>query len=216
MPAPRIAIIAGAAIVGLVALAAPAFAQTSVKPCTEYSSNASGITVYGCKNVSVSAPLPVTGNTGAFDINVPFSPTVQAAAYAQGAAIGNLATLAAFRLAAQPSGILGGLAFTWVDGQVIAVTEYVFRANPTSSTCTDKSAFVLNAADLPKLVLAVALTPVVQQNETAASAFQQLAFPISNGDSPAGTNLYVCTVANAAVTPGSTTDVVEMVSVSQD
>ena len=88
------------------------------------------------------------------------------------------------------------------------MTVFAFDSNPASSTCSDKSAYTVNVADISKLIpgFPVVLTPAIAQSmaETAASA--QLASPVKNQDGTPATSIFVCVVANATVTPASTTD----------
>lgn len=171
--------------------------------------------VLGGTLVSNSNPLPVTGgtgglgNVGGFDVNISNTPTVQNASYASGNAIGGLQTIAFFRSSTQPSGILNNESIWSKGGSTTAITEYIFNANPTSSTCTDKSAFSLNSADVSKLITIIppVLTPaVVGAGTTDTTASQQTPVSIKNGDSTL--NLYVCAVVGGTVTPASTTDLV--------
>ena len=97
---------------------------------------------------------------------------------------------------------------------VFCLTIYIFDTNPVSSTCTDKSAFSLGAADVSKLAMApFILTPAVVGSGTTATVAQQTqAISMQNRDNPFTGNLYVCIVANGAVTPASTTDLVGKIS----
>jgi len=205
--------IVSAFLLGLLLLGAPALAQTPplVKPCVQTSATT-------CPPVTATNPLPVTpsapssgtyvGNVGGFEFAVTNTPTVQNAAYASGNAIGGLQTISAFRTTGG-TGILNNIAVWSKGGSTVAMTLYIFNANPTASTCTDKTAFVLGAADIAKLIATTApvLTPaVVGAGTTATSASQQLPVNVINGDSTV--NLYVCAVVGGAVTPASTTDLV--------
>lgn len=169
----------------------------------------------GCTPVATSSPLPITGaisgNVGGYNIAVANTPTVQNAAYSSGNAIGGLQTIAFFRTTAQPSGILNNVLVASQGGATTALTLYIFTANPSASTCTDKSAFVLNSADVSKLIATTSpvLTPaVVGVGTTATMASQQLPISVKNTDSNVTVNLYVCAVVNGAVTPASTSDLV--------
>ena len=155
-----------------------------------------------------SGGVPVTGNVGGFDISVPNTPTVQNASYSSGNAIGGLQTIAFFRTAGG-SGILNNESVWSKGGSTTAITLYIFNANPTSSTCTDKSAFSLNAADVAKLITIAppVLTPaVVGAGTTDTTNSAQTPVSEKNGDSTV--NLYVCAVVGGTVTPASTTDLI--------
>jgi hypothetical protein len=84
-------------------------------------------------------------------IGQPFTPVVQAAAYSSGNAMGWLQSVSLL----QPSkaGVFNGLMIASKGGATTALTFYIFDTNPTASTCTDKVAFVLNAADVAKLAM---------------------------------------------------------------
>lgn len=151
--------------------------------------------------------LSPNGKTG-FEFEVANTPTVQNAAYSAGNAIGGKQSLSVFRSSGS-SGVLNNISVWSKGGSTVAMTLYIFNADPSSSTCTDKSAFVLNAADVAKLVAMTppVLTPgVIGSGTTATAASQQLPVNVVNGDSTQ--NLYVCAVMNATVTPASTTDLV--------
>ena len=149
--------------------------------------------------------------SGGFSTNITVTPTVQNAAYSSGNAIGGLQTVNFFSTD-QPTGILNNISVASKGGSNTAMTLYIFTANPTSSTCTDKSAFSLAAADVAKLVasIPVVLTPaIVGVGTTATFASQQLPISVRNTESPFKNNFYVCAVVGGAgVTPASTTDLV--------
>jgi hypothetical protein len=144
------------------------------------------------------------------DTSVSFVPTVQNAAYANGNAMGGLQSVSVFQNASNPTGIFTGFSIYSQGGSTTAMTIYIFNANPSASTCTDKSAFVLNSADVSKLAMnPFVLTPgVVGSGTTVTSAQLLQTLSLSNRDATPGTKLYVCIVANGAVTPASTTDLV--------
>lgn len=167
---------------------------------------------------SPTNPMPVVGptsgalgNVGGFNISVSSTPTVQNASYSSGNAIGGLQTIAFFRTTAQPSGILNNVLISSQGGSTTAITLYIFNANPSASTCTDKSAFALNSADVSKLIATTPpiLTPaVVGVGTTVTMASQQLPISVKNTDGTATVNLYVCAVVGGTVTPASTSDLV--------
>lgn len=199
-------------LVGLLLTPVAALAQSSVLP---YYYNSLGTKVpVGTGNpfpVTPSAPTAGTyiGNVGGFDIDVSNTPTVQNAAYSSGNAIGGLQTIAFFRQNTQPSGILNNISVVSRGGSTTAMTFYIFNANPSGSTCTDKSAFSLAAADVSKLIATIppVLTPaVVGAGTSATTASQQLPVSVKNGESTV--NLYVCVVVGGSVTPASTTDLI--------
>lgn len=178
--------------------------------------NASNLAV-SCSDASALAS-PVSGNVGGYNIGVAFTPTVQNAAYAAGNALGSLQTVVFFRTAAQPSGIFDNFLITSKGGSTAAMTVYIFDTNPTGSTCIDKTAFVLAAADVAKLAMApFVLTPAVVGSGTTATVAQLAQnASIKNQDGTPGRNLYVCLVANGAVTPASVSDLVAKISGALD
>ena len=167
-------------------------------------------------NVNVLSLPSVTGNVGGYDNDVATTPTVQASGYVASNCMGGKQTISIFRTTALPEGILNWLSITSASGNTAAMTAYIFKTNPTNSTCTDKGTFTLATADLPKLIAAVVLSPTVPQGATAAVAQQPLGLSVQNGDSGQTTNLYVMLVANASVTPGSASDLTFILSLSQD
>lgn len=152
------------------------------------------------------------------DVQIAFTPTVQNAAYSAGNALGNLQTVPVFASGAANTGIFNSYQIVSKGGSVVAMTVYIFDALPSASTCTDKTNLTLAAADVPKLAMApFVITPAVVGSGTTASAAQlnQIS-SVQNADSPPTANLYVCLVANATVTPASTTDLVEYLAVALD
>lgn len=152
------------------------------------------------------------------DALVTITMTVQNAAYSAGNAMDNLKIVPAFAQASGNSGIFNSFQVVSKGGSTVAMTIYIFRANPTASTCTDKNAFTLGAADIPKLaMMPFVITPaVVGSGTTASSAQLNQVSSLQNIDSPPTANLYVCTVANATVTPASTTDLIEYIAIALD
>lgn len=173
----------------------------------------------------VAAALSLVGiasasaQSNALNTGVPIIPTLQTSAYAAGNSLGGLQTIPVFRTTAIPSGIFDSFMITSKAGSTVAVTVYIFDKSPTGSTCTDKVALSLAAADITKLAMApFVLTPAVIGNGTTAT-IAQLAQVVSikNQDGPPATrNLYVCIVANASITPASTSDLVAKLSGALD
>jgi hypothetical protein len=147
-------------------------------------------------------------NVGGYDKFVTNTPTVQAAAYAAGNAIGGLQTLSYFR-GNGGGGILNNISLWSKGGATTPITLYIFQTNPNTSTCTDKVAFSLGANDYAKMVAGgpIVMTPSSQVGTTASNAsFQQ---PISVQNQESSTSLYVCAVVGGSgFTPASTSDLV--------
>lgn len=152
------------------------------------------------------------------DKDVAVTPVVQNAQYVSGNAIGALSTVSVARGEADLSGILNNFWIASQSGQTPVVTVYIFSAKPTASTVTDKSAFSLAAADLSKLVVApFALTLAVPTGTSASFAqASNIGAEWVNQDATQTPNLYVALVSGSTFTPGSVTDIVFKLSVTQD
>lgn len=168
------------------------------------------------------APFPPglapIGYLGSFDAAMPVVPTIQNAAYVAGNAVGSLQTIQTFRNTTQPSGVLTAISLFFKGTESTPMTFYVFDQNPTSSTCTDKTAFVLNAADVPKLAFApFTLTPTPPPAGTSATSATSTFSPISvhNNDGATTTNMYVCVVSGGSFTP-ALLDMSYKISIAQD
>lgn len=158
----------------------------------------------------------VTGNVGGYEFAVAVTPTVQNAAYVVGNALGGTQTVSVFRTAGGTAK-LNNVSMWSKSGSLINVTLYIFNATPSASTCTDKSAFVLGAADIAKLIAVTppVLTPhIVGSGATATADSWQSPVSIVNGDST--TNVYVCPVIGGSVTPSTTSDYVFKFAGPQD
>lgn len=150
-------------------------------------------------------------NSSSTEFDVSLTPTIQAAQYVSGNAIGGLQTITPFR-GVQPTGILNNISVWSKGGSTTAITFYIFHSIPSSATtCTDKTAFVLAAADTSKLLSfnPPVLTPaIVGVGTTATTAAQQIPVSVRNQDNPSTTNLYICSVYGGTVTPASTSDLI--------
>lgn len=156
---------------------------------------------------------PATAQVVGYDGSVSFTPVVQNAAYSAGNSLGGLQTVQLLR-PPQYSGVFTNFQVASKGGAVVAMTVYIFDANPSSTTCTDKTAFSLAAADVSKLVMApFVLTPaVVGSGTTVTTAQLTQAVSMINQDTTRSPNLYVCLVANGSVTPATTSDLVAKIS----
>jgi hypothetical protein len=144
------------------------------------------------------------------DFDASLTPVVQNAAYSSGNAIGGLLTITPFR-SVSPTGILNNVSVWSKGGSTTAITFYIFHSNPIASTCNDKAAFVLDNADVNKLLTfnPPVLTPaIVGVGTTATTAAQQIPVSVRNQDVPSTTKLYICAVVGGTVTPASTSDLV--------
>lgn len=155
----------------------------------------------------ILAPGMALAQTGAWP-TVTVTPTVQNAAYASGNCVGGFNPIV-FSPANSQGGVVTNVRVASVSGQTTGYTVYLFSANPTASTCTDKSTFTLAAADVSKLIAApFVLTPSVATGGTLSFAESaNLVRPTGAGGGAGSRTLYEALVANGAVTPGSTTDI---------
>lgn len=157
----------------------------------------------------VSAISNPAGNiqVGGYEFNASVIPTVQNAAYAAGQPLGGLLTISIGSTSGL-SGILTQINIGSTGGSTANMEVYVWSKNPSNTTCTDKTNFVRSQADNQYLIGSPqSITPalaVTAQDATTYGAAANLVMPFVNGSS--NTNLYVCILANAAVTPASTTD----------
>ena len=144
----------------------------------------------------------------AFNLSIAVQPTVQLAAYASGNSLGGLQTIPVFQQNGQYQGTLYGVSIANANAATATVTVYLFDTLPTATTCTDKAAFVLGAADVPKLAVApFTLTPAAPTGTTRTFAQLAMIASVLNKDSaPRTPNLYACLIVGGAVTPVSTTD----------
>lgn len=150
-------------------------------------------------------------NVGGFNANAPDSLGASAQAHVASTSLGGWQNINVFRTTAPASGILAGVMIGSQSGLTGAVTVYALRRAPTAgTTCTDNVAFALSNADAFYLAFPpITLTPATSQGVTQTSAIGVPAsnpLPLSNADNPATTLLYVCVVANATITPATTSD----------
>lgn len=164
--------------------------------------------------------LPAHAQVLGSDAGVSKAVAVQNAAYSSGNALGNLTTLSLFRTDANPGGIINSFAIQSKGGSTPTITVYAFDANPTATTCTDKSAFSMGAADRPHLIGGAPFTltlATVGTGDTATYAIDQsMGLQVRNQDATPTANIYVCLVTGTAFTPASTSDITIKVGVSQN
>lgn len=170
-----------------------AFAQADVVVNFRSSTTPPGIT-----QVSPTNPLPVTaGGTPSVVTN---ALTVTASsAYTAGDSLGGLQTLSSV---GSHGGYLHTVSIFSASGDTAEADAFVFNANPSASTCTDKTAFALAAADAGKLLPGspIAITSSFAAGTPTVRVAQNLAIPF------AATTLYVCYVTRGTPTFSATTD----------
>jgi hypothetical protein len=158
------------------------------------------------------------GEVGSNQIGVQVAQTVTASsAYTSGNAVGGLMTIAG---AARVSGALGSggtggilqnVAVNSKSVQTGAMEVWIFNANPSGSTCTDKTAFSLVVADFDK-VIGIAPVPGTAANNSGwfsggtasvgMAANLALAYDLSSA-----TSLFACLVTRSTPTFTATTDI---------
>jgi hypothetical protein len=206
----------GPAIAGP-ALPGPAQSQSQLAGCLYTSGGA----VLTSTNNQASIACDASGNlkiTGSgYEFNASVIPTVQNASYAAGQSLGGLQTIS-IGSTNSITGVLSQIQLASKGGSVVASVVYVWQKNPASTTCTDKTNFVASQTDDQQLIVAPQLlTPALSvsaQDTSTRASVTNLAAPFVNGST--NTNLYVCVLANATVTPGTTTDLRLNISGTKD
>lgn len=153
------------------------------------------------QGISGGTPIQVIGQ----DTQVSTTPTVTASAYAASNCVGGFNAVALARVNGG-NGLVQNVIVASKTGLTPTLTVYLFNANPTSSTCTDKGTFTLNAADQNKLIAQpFALTLVVPQGSTPSfGELASMARPFTTGG--ATTNIYFALVSGGVFTPASTSE----------
>lgn len=166
---------------------------------------------------AVTTTVPVSGTVastqsgtwkgGTYEFNASVIPTVQNAAYAAGQSLGGLQTISVGSTNSL-TGMLNNIRVGSNGGSTVSVVAYVWSKNPSGTTCTDKTNFSVSQTDNAYLVAPPQLislaTVVSAQDATTYGAVTNLAGNFLNGST--NTNLYVCLLANASVTPATTSD----------
>lgn len=128
------------------------------------------------------------------------TPTIQNASYVSGNCMGGFQTIAL----GTSGSVLSQIGLLSKAGLTTAQQLYIFSANPASSTCTDKSTFTLNAADVSKVIWAGQITPAAQTGSTPTfGSASSLALGI-----PSGGTVYAAIVETTTETPATTSDLV--------
>lgn len=197
----------------LLLMPACAFAQTAVQ--VSNCGNAAPANGSNSLYADSTGSLCVRGNLGGYSVTLTSTPTVQAAAYATGNAVGGLITLAnATRY--QASGIIQSVATSFVSGVVPNVDVILFSANPTGSTITDKTQIAIATADLTKVVAVIHLTDSTLLGTSAPSYVQALQQAVPFQVTANTTTLYAAVVMRSAATLTSTTDMTLALRILQD
>lgn len=174
-------------------------------------------------SVSSANPLPVTGGGGGGGGEAHIGETggnqtlavigqvvTAASAYAAGQAVGGLMTISnAARVnaglgAGGTSGMIQSVLISAKSAQSSQIDVLIFRANPTASTCTDKTAVAIAAADFDKLIGVAKVTDWTPLGTPSLGQSQNLAIPYALAS---GTALYACAVTRATPTFASASDI---------
>lgn len=158
--------------------------------------------------VSGSVTGAITGNVGGYEFNATVIPTVQNASYTAGQSLGGLQTIS-IGSTASLSGILTQIQVASKGGSTTGIVAYVWSKNPAATTCTDKTNFVVSQTDNEFLAVQPQLmTPAIVvsgQDAVTYAASTNLVGNFVNGS--ANTDLYVCLLTNATVTPATVSDI---------
>lgn len=164
--------------------------------------------------VGIDQTTPGTTNAvdaGSFTDRVVSTPTVQNASYVSGNCVGGFNSVT-FQ-GTGPINLLNDVRLYSQGGGTETITVYVFDSNPTASTCTDKSTFTLNSADVSKTMMGpFALTLVAPTGTTVSFAGNPNIARIPKSGT---TTLYYALVAGSTFTPATTTDLLVGFQVAQ-
>ena len=155
-------------------------------------------------NLKVNIVAGSVGSVGSYSLNnsIVTTPTIQNGAYASGNGVGGFQTVAFFRASSNFSGLLTQYEVMWAGTETTGLTVYIFNKAIATSTCGDKAAVSLTAADLTNLATApFTLTAAATTGTTQTFASQPFAISMQNKDASPGQNLYICMVSNGTFTP---------------
>jgi hypothetical protein len=135
--------------------------------------------------------------------------TCSAAAYTAGDNVGGLLTFNSVLRTGVESGLIQFASADIIDSRFTGLTLWLFSANPTSSTITDKTAFVLHKNDVAKRIGVISLVNAATGGAGGGNGIQSvynsgpLAMPVSGTTSGV---IYAALVTDAAITPTTTSD----------
>lgn len=141
------------------------------------------------------------------EFNLSVTPTLQNASYSAGQALGGLQSIL-MGDSQTGSGILTQVSAESKGGSTVGLVFYIWSQKPGNTTCTDKANFVVSTADNAFLLSApFIITPAVVVSGQDTHTYAQQSNMTGNFSvvSP-GSTLYVCALANATVTPATTSD----------
>lgn len=146
------------------------------------------------------------------------TPTITASAYTAGYVVGGVMSFAnAVRTQnAINSGRVRNAAIACKSAQSGEMDLYLFNANPSSSTFTDRAAPAIAAADLAKLIAKITLAQTDTSLSSTSTFWQALQLEIAFQLGSGNTTLYGVLVTRGTPTFGSTSDIVVTLGIQDD
>lgn len=140
------------------------------------------------------------------------TPTVTASAYTAGNVVGGKLTFSSM-LDTALSGILQSIHVVSKTALTAGLKLYLFNADPSSSTFTDKSAPSIHASDFAKLI---GVYPLSQPDSGLGTHAVWLLDSIGKLFNASGSTLYAVLITTGTPTPGSTSDFSVTMAVIKD
>lgn len=137
------------------------------------------------------------------------TPPVTNGAYASGNSLGGLVSFTV-STPFNATGIIQSFATNSQGGSTPALDIFFFNANPTGTTCTDKTNFALGAADDVKIIGVAQITSWIAAGTPTQGQALQLAMTYLLGSSQ---TIWACVVTRSIFTPATTTDITYILSV---
>jgi hypothetical protein len=167
--------------------------------------NASLSTIATNTGAATPAGEAHVGEVGNNQTTVTVAQTVTASsAYTSGNAVGGLITLANASRVSAGSGLIQSIIVNSKSAQTTQIDVVLFNANPSGSTCTDKTAISVAAADFDKVLGVAHVTDWTSLGTPSVGQAQNLAMPFALAS---GTSLYGCPVTRSTPTYTATTDI---------
>jgi len=169
----------------------------------------------------MAASVPVTlasdstpVHTGGTRVSVVFTPTVTSgSAYASGNQVGQVLSFASATRTAAGTGSVESLIITDLSAQSGSYDLWLFSANPTHGTYTDKTNLTINASDIVNFIGLISFSTwsLATSGGGVANSVPNLKFKLS-----AGTTLYGILITRATPTYTSTSALQLSMVISQD
>jgi hypothetical protein len=154
------------------------------------------------------------GNVGGFTTVIKDVAAVTIGAYSAGNAVGAKRTLANAVRSSGGTGILQSITILDRANQKAAMTLFIFDADPTNATITDKVAFVFGIDDLKVIAqVSIASSDYVTTNTKALALISGLQIPLK---AASGTTLYAVLVTTGTPTYAATDNVQVEFGIMQD